>query len=104
VAATFGSTRVPAGCYYLTLERRSTGEFVLAFNDAEAIRKAKLDAFQAHQTTGGLEIVLKHEALPEPAAELDIELSVDESEPRGALTIRFGPHRLTAPATYHLAE
>jgi tetratricopeptide (TPR) repeat protein len=100
-----GGKDVAPGYYYLTLERRTGGDFVLAINDAEPIRKARLDAFQADKTKGGIEVVLKHETLSEPAAKLEIGLTVEPGDQgKGALTIRFGPNKLTAPVVYQTAQ
>jgi tetratricopeptide (TPR) repeat protein len=105
IPITIGDTAVPAGYYYLTLEKKSGGEFVLALLDPSAVKKTKLDAFLAHQSTGGIEVVLKHETVAEPASKLDLSVSVDQAEPtKGVFTIRFGPHKLSAPIAYQLAE
>jgi tetratricopeptide (TPR) repeat protein len=105
VTLAFGDTKVPPGYYYMTLERKADGRHVVAFNDADAVRKLKLDAFHAARTKGGIEVVLKAETLAEPAGRLDIALSVDENDQTlGALTVRFGPHKLSAPLVYHLAK
>jgi hypothetical protein len=101
---TFGSTKVPPGYYYLTLMRTAEGAYVLAFNDADAIRKARLDPFQAESTKGGLEVPLTHEALATPEAKLDIALTLDAADnSKGTLTIRFGPHKLSAAAAYEVS-
>ena len=105
IAMTVGATNVPPGYYYLTIEHKSNGDFVLAFNDADAVRKLKLDAFQADKTKGGIEVVVKHEAVTEPATKLDIALTLDQDDQtKGALTIRFGPNKLSVPVIYQLAE
>lgn len=105
IDVTIGDKKVVPGDYYLTLERRDTGEFVLALNPAAAVRTMRLDAFQAGQTKGGTEIVMKHEKASEAAPKLEVALSVaPDDQTKGALTIRFGPHTLSAPVTYHLAE
>lgn len=98
---TIGTTAVPVGYYYLTLEKKSNGDFVLALNDPAVVKKTKLDAFQADQTKGGIEVVLKHETMPESSPKLDIAFSSDaDDSSKGALTIKFGPNKLTAPVTY----
>jgi len=103
IPMTIGTTAVPVGYYYLTLEKKSSGEFVLALNDPAVVKKSKLDAFQAHQTKGGIEVVLKHETMPESSPKLEIALSADpDDSSKGALTIKFGPNKLTAPVTYQL--
>ena len=51
---------------------------------------------------GGIEIPMKHETLATPAGKLDIALSVEPDSTKGALTIQFGPHKLTTPLVYEL--
>jgi Tetratricopeptide repeat len=105
IPVTIGTTAVPPGYYYLTLEKKSSGDFVLALNDAAAVKKGRFDAFQAESTQGGIEVVLKHETTPESASKLDIALTLAQDDPaKGALTIRFGPNKLSAPVAYQLAE
>jgi hypothetical protein len=98
VPIVLGRAKVPAGHYYVVLERTSKGRFQLVLLESEKIRKQKLDAFQAPQTTGGIELPLEHEELQEKAGRLSIELQGTESEPkRATLHVRFGPHHLSAP-------
>jgi tetratricopeptide (TPR) repeat protein len=105
VPITVGDKKVAPGDYYLTIERKDSGDFVLAFNDAAEIRKLRLDAFQAGQTKGGVEVTLKHETLTTAASKLDIALSVDaDDNTKGALIVQFGTHKLSAPITYHLTD
>jgi hypothetical protein len=105
IPITIGGTAVPVGYYYLTLERRSNGDFVLALNDPAEVKKARLDAYMAEQTKGGIEVLLKHETLPESASKLDVSLSIDQEEPtKGAFTIKFGPNKLSAPVVYQIAD
>jgi tetratricopeptide (TPR) repeat protein len=105
VPMSFGAVTLAPGYYYLTLEKKSSGDFVLAFIDAAEVRKQKLDAFMAHRTKGGVEVTLKHEDTKDSAAKLDIALSLDrDDQTKGAITIKFGPHRLSAPITFQLAE
>lgn len=94
----FGEVPVPIGYYYLTLEQRAGDQFVLALHDPVAIRKQKLDPFQAQQARGGIEIPMQHTAGGDVAGELAIELVMREgSKTDGTLAIRFGGHRLEAP-------
>ena len=90
--------KVPANDYYCVTEWRGDDKFVLILLDPAEVRKSKLDAFQAHKTTGGLEIPLKHEKSEDDLAKkLELKLAVDKSDQsKGALTIRFGPHTLSA--------
>lgn len=96
-----GGVRVPAGYYYLTLERRD-GKFVLALHDADAVKAKKLDAYMAHVLEGGIEVPMAHQAADETCKELAIVLKMDEgSQHDGALAVAFGPHRLHADLVLH---
>ena len=55
-----GDAELPAGSYYLTIEKTAENAFVLAFNDPAKIRKKKLDAYMAHLTKGGIEVEMMH--------------------------------------------
>ena len=93
-----GGVAVPAGYYYLTLEKKGDEQFTLALNDPAAVRKYKLDAFQAHMTRGGIEIPLEFEKVEENAGSLTIGLGKKTGKTSHfALSIHFGPYRLTAP-------
>jgi tetratricopeptide (TPR) repeat protein len=89
--------KVPANDYYCVSEWRGGDEFVLILLDPTEVRKAKLDAFVAERTTGGIEIPLQHQKTDDLADELEIKLGVEDTNSAGSLTIRFGPHTLSAP-------
>ena len=55
-----GGQKIAAGSYYLALEITKEGKFHLIVLDPKPIRKAKMDAFQAAQTEGGMAIELTH--------------------------------------------
>ena len=104
VPMTIGSTKVDAGVWYLTLERRGE-EFVMAILDPAAVHKYTIDPFVAHLTTGGKEVVLEHRRSDEVVGALTIELQGDRSSSgRGALEVAFGPHRLSAPVQLHIGK
>ncbi len=92
-----GGVDVGIGQYYAVLEH-GAGGLQLVLLDPQEVRKGRLDAFQAPETTGGLAIPLQTEKLAQTENRLAIELEVDANErDRGKLVIRFGPYRLTAP-------
>jgi hypothetical protein len=98
-----GGREVAPGAYYLTLERRADGRFLLALLDPDEIRRQKLDAYLAHKTTGGIEVEMKLGEADAPAEKLEIELVPDSgSKSKAELQIRFGPHMLSAPVTIQL--
>lgn len=100
---TIGSVRLEPGAYYLTVEKKQDGRFVLAFLDPAQVRKAHIDPFVAHLTKGGQETEMKYEKVADKADKLHIVLSsAGEQSASGTLTITFGPHRLTAPVRCHI--
>lgn len=93
-----GGVAVPAGYYYLTLEQRDANTFVLALHDPAAIKKQKLDAFQAEKVQGGIEVPMTHATDPKVVKQLELNLAMNEgSTTDGTLQLGFGGHRLTAP-------
>ena len=96
-----GNQKVPAGLYYLTLEKRGD-EFVLALLDPANVRKHHLDAYLARLTKGGTEVTMKHGTEDEAVETLQIRVKNDpEDLSKAKLAIAFGPHRLAAPITIH---
>ena len=90
--------QLDVGQYYLVLENSKAEGLRLIALDPQEIRKQRLDAYQAPETTGGIAIPLDHDKVGSPATRLQIDLRVDRSEKhRADLVIRFGPHVLTAP-------
>jgi TPR repeat protein len=95
-----GGVKVPANDYYCVAEWRGDDKFVLILLDPAEVRKTKLDAFQAHKTTGGIEIPLTHEKSEDVAKKLEIKLAIDKSDQsKGTLSVRYGPHELCAEMT-----
>jgi len=100
---TAGEVDIPAGLYYLVLERRKEDRnFVLWLLDPVEIRDARLDAFQAPQTKGGIALPLEYKAVELKAEKLQIALAPDAQRKDGAtLTVHFGKHRLATKLTLH---
>lgn len=93
-----GGTSVPAGSYYLTLERTKEGAYNLAFNDPAKIRAMKLDPFMAQRSSGGIEVGLTYAALENKASTLSITMPMDKADQfAGKLAIQFGGHEVSAP-------
>ncbi|MCA8954969.1 MAG: cupin domain-containing protein [Planctomycetes bacterium] len=93
-----GGVDVPVGAHYLVLEHTAPDGLRLVLLSPTEIRKQRLDAYQAPSTRGGLSIPLVLDRAQRTAPRLDLELSIDRAQrDRGTLTVRFGPHRLTAP-------
>lgn len=97
---TFGQTTVAVGYYYLTVEKKASGEFVLNVLDPVEVRKALMDAFQAGATKGGLEVPLKHQTTEKAAEKLTMSVTIDDADKtKGEIAIHFGTHRLTGTFT-----
>jgi len=94
----FGEVAIPAGYYYLTLEHRGEHKFVLGVHDAAAVKKQRIDAFQAEKVQGGFEVPLAYETVDDESAELQIAIKTEKSNMKaGQFVVQFGKHRLTAP-------
>lgn len=101
---TLGGVKVPAGYWYLMLEHDAKKGLMLVALDPKKARSGLLDAWHAPKTKAhaGIEIPLAHRETKQGARRLSIELAVDRAkEDTGTLTIRFGPHVLTAPLVMH---
>ena len=88
---------IKAGYYYLTLELKKDGTYILGFHDPVAVRKAKLDAFLAPQykAPAMFEVPLDYEKVSEPAKQLTFNLEVSEADQtQGTFSLQFGPHKL----------
>lgn len=93
-----GETKVPAGYYYLTLAQKDADHFVLTLHDPVAIKKRKLDAYQAEGLRGGLDLALTHGVADDGVDQLEFAVNMEPgSTTAGTMTIRFGSHVLTTP-------
>lgn len=105
VAVTIGGQPIPPGLYYLTLERRQDGRYLLAFIDPEYVRARKLDAFAAMYTRGGIEVEMTYSVTRKAAERLAIEwVMKGRDRTKGELVIRYGPHQVAAPVVVDLLE
>lgn len=102
VPVTLGDKELAAGVYYLTIERKENGDFVLAAIDPATVHAQTIDPYVAHLTTGGTEVVMKHETADEATRRLEIKL-VESMGTTGAgeLVVRFGPHKLSTTFALH---
>ncbi len=98
IPLTLGGIEVPVGAYYAVLEHsKQAGLRMVLLNPGE-VRKRRLDSYEAGKTSGGISIPLALGKAARPASRLALELTVDRSKrDHGMLSIRFGPHELTAP-------
>jgi hypothetical protein len=93
----FGQVQVPPGYYYLTLEQRTAESYVLALHDPVEVRKLKVDPVFAGQLKGGIEVTMTHGETEDVADHLEVTIATTTSPTEGALTVRYGGHRLNAP-------
>lgn len=98
-----GEVDIPAGYYYLALERRKEDKsFVLWLLDPVEVRDAKLDAFQVNEFKGGVAVPMEHKKLEAKAEKLQLRLDLDNQRKDGGnLVIHFGNHELKASLTMH---
>lgn len=96
-----GAVEILAGHYYLVLERGAAdGAFTLWLLDPVEIRDARLDAFQADRTSGGIAVPMTLRKAAASSGRLVIRLDLDPARKDGArLVVHFGPHELTADLT-----
>ena len=96
-----GDVDIAAGLYSLVLERRKDDkQFVLWLLDPVEIRDARLDAFHAPKTEGGIAVPLEHRTAALRSDKLQLRLDLDKTRKEGAnLVIHFGPHELVAKLT-----
>ncbi len=98
IALQLGGVDVAPGQYYLALQHTAERGTELVLLDPTDVRARRLDAFEATKTTGGTPVPLQRTRSATSADELEVELAVDrEVRDAGSLTIRFGPHVLSAP-------
>lgn len=98
-----GSVEIPAGYWYLTLERRGDRQFVLGVHDPVAVRKLHIDPFRAEQVQGGIEVPLQYAAAAKAHQELEIGIVLAPGQQtEGTFRIGFGGHELTAAAVIGL--
>lgn len=105
IPLTIAGKKFAPGLYYLTLEHKGEGKMVMNVLDPVKVRKARLDPSVAHRTTGGVDVELTSAKVEKSAEKLSIKVAVGKYDnTSGELTIRFGPHKLTAPLKIHLAK
>lgn len=104
IPLTIGGVDVPIGQHYLVLESHPEHDLRLVLLDPAAVRKRRLDAYEAQETLEfGTPIPLTKRASKAVAKRLTLDLQVDRSAAHKAnLTVRFGVHRLTVPVTMHV--
>ncbi len=99
---TIGGKAVPAGSYYLAIEKVDDQTMNLVLLDPAEIRKQHLDAFMAEKATGGIPVPMQWEKT-EKATELQSLRLQSGKDPREAtFEILWGNHRLSAPLTVKL--
>lgn len=100
-----GGERLEVGDYYLVLQIGADERFTLVVLEASAVRAQRLDASQAHRTSGGIEIPLQVDIVDRLAKKLAILLNTDrEQRDHAELVIQWGPYRLAAPVVMHPAS
>ncbi len=96
LAIELGGVKVPAGHYYLTVQRNQDGAFQLDLHDASAVKAQKLDAFQCDKLGAGIVVPMTHGKVDDVQDKLAITLEMD-GQVKGELVVRYGPHRLACP-------
>ena len=94
---TLGDQKIAPGYWYLTLEHKADGKYVLGVHDAAEVKKQQLDAFQAHKLTGGVEVAMDYAKVEKEAGELKVRFDIADGEHTGKLVVHFGKHTLSTP-------
>ena len=90
-----GGKTIPAGSYYLILERTKDDKLNLVLLDPKDVRKKKMDGFQADQIEGGTVIEMQWTRDNDSVEQLKIALTAEEKKPEKVkLSVAWGPHRL----------
>jgi hypothetical protein len=92
-----GGATIPAGAWFLTLERRD-GKVFLQFHDSAKMRASKLDAFVADRLPRPeLEAEMEVGRGDATTPKLELELKPGETALTATFDVKFGPFHLTAP-------
>ncbi|MBI4880980.1 MAG: DUF2911 domain-containing protein [Planctomycetes bacterium] len=103
VSVQIGGQDVPAGLYYVVLERKEGDTYSLVLLDPEEVRAKRLDAYLAQYTTGGIVVPLEVVETESVADALTIDINVDtKKDNTGKVVVHFGPHMLAAPVKVRL--
>ncbi|MHC5066472.1 MAG: alpha/beta fold hydrolase [Planctomycetota bacterium] len=93
-----GGVELPAGYFYLFLERKGEGDWDLCLLDPDSVRGPELDAWHANRREVGeyIRVPLEYSKSATVADKLEVELKLtDANDNRKAqLEIRYGLHRL----------
>jgi tetratricopeptide (TPR) repeat protein len=92
-----GEQKFAPGYYYLTLEHKTDGSYVLGVHDAAEVKQQQLDAYQAHRLTGGTEVALEYGKVEQIAPELMVRFELEDGQHAGKLVVHFGGHQLSTP-------
>lgn len=100
---TIGGANVPAGAYYVVVEKAGDDKLNLVLLDQNEVRAQHLDAFQTDQTKGGVVIPMKWEKSDKAEDEMKFKLLTTPEDPKkGTFGLAWGPHKLSAPTTVTL--
>ncbi len=102
-----GGAKIEAGSYVLAIQCDKDGKFHIVGMDAGKAMKQGLTPFVPQTWTPDFAAPLElHKGVLEEAVmKLEMELSVDaEDATKGAFTMSWGKHKLTAPVALHLTK
>lgn len=100
VELTAGKQKIAPGAYYAVIEHPSKDVFNLVLLDPAPIRKAKMDAFGADKTKGGIVIPMTHSMSEKSADKMMITMVPDpKAAMNTAIEVTFGPHKLSTTVT-----
>ena len=92
--------RLPAGYYYLVLEKGDGDAWKLVFLSPSGVRQLQIDPWHVNRQDSGVgafELDLTRTTLAQPTEKLEIRLALQDENPRSfRIDIRFGPTQLTS--------
>lgn len=94
-----GEISVPAGHYYLALEKQSDDALALLLLDPAPIRAKHMNSNQTAETTGGIAIPLEWHRERPVAERLSIRFGPGDGDGTVMLTMHFGPHEVRTTLT-----
>jgi hypothetical protein len=107
VPCEIGGVKVPAGSYVVALHCDDKGQFALAMMDASKAMKDGAMPFGPQKWTPDVvcPLTLNKDVAKEAVSKMEMTLKADEAEPtKGAFTLAWGKHTLTAPIAIHIGK
>jgi hypothetical protein len=104
VPLTLGGVKIPAGNWYLGLNK-TKDQFSLMVMEAKALRGKMVPPWMTSSVKAKINAPLEHEKVEESQENLLITAAAGKKDPtKCTFTLRWGKHKLTAALVAHLGE